>query len=134
MKEKVDVSREKLVKEVEANINLYSIIMMAKDISNKEMVTGSTDEERKMFLTVANCVELLNPMDPKGNTIYFMETLPNAVPLYVPEGVMFVKTDNPQTMAMQMRLYADSWDNVNVDKLKEKQERERTTSGGSSTS
>ncbi len=36
-----------------------------------------------------------------------MDNLPKTVPLYGPEGVMFVKTDNPCTVAMQMRMYAD---------------------------
>ncbi len=108
-------------------------MFLAKKLA-KESTAGSSDEERKMFLTVANCVELLNPMYTKGNTIYFMEMLPNAIPLYGAEGVMFVKTDNTPTVAMQMRLYADTWDNLNVGKLKEKQERERTMSCGSSSS
>ncbi len=63
-----------------------------------------------------------------------METLPDMVPHYCLEGMWFVKSDNPLTLTMQMRMYADSWDNLNVDKLKENQERQRTTSGGSSSS
>ncbi len=111
-----------MAKEVEANSNLYSTIRMTKHTSVKEMTAGSTDEERKKFLTGANYVELLNPVDKKGSTIYFIETLPNAMPLYGLEGVMLVKTNNSSTVTLQMKLYADSWDNLNVDKLKEKQE------------
>ncbi len=33
---------------------------MKKHASAKETTAGSTDEERKKFLTGANCVELLN--------------------------------------------------------------------------
>ncbi len=33
-----------------------------------------------------------------------------------------------------MRMYADSWENLDIDKLKEKQERWRTTAGGSTSS
>ncbi len=112
LKEKVDV---------EVNTKIYSTVRMTKHTSAKELIAGSTDEERKKFLTVANCVELLNAVDLKGNTTYFMEMLP----LYGSEGVMFVKTDNPSTVAMQMRLYAESWDNLNVYKLQgEARERE----------
>ncbi len=102
LKEKIVVYSEKLAKELEANTNLYSTVGIKKQSSAKETTAGSSDEERKKFLTGTNSVELLNTMDLKGNTIYFMEMLTNAVPLYGQEGVMFVKTDNPCTMAMQM--------------------------------
>ncbi len=35
---------------------------------------------------------------------------------------------------MLMRMYADSWDNLDIEKLSEKQERRRTMSGGSPSS
>ncbi len=63
-----------------------------------------------------------------------METVLNAVSLYGLEGITFVKTDNPCTLTMQIRLYTDSSDNLNVDKLNEKQERDRTMSCRSSSS
>ncbi len=56
------------------------------------------------------------------------------VPLYGLEGVTFVKTDNPCIVAMQMRMYPDSWNNLNIEKLKEKQERQMTSSCVSSSS
>ncbi len=79
-------------------------------------------------------MELLNLVDPKGDVIYCLDMLPMAVVIFGQEGVTFVKIDNPCTVAMQMRLYADSWDNLNIEELNEKQERRRITSGGSSTS
>ncbi len=100
---------------------------MAHDTHSQELKLGSTDKEKKRFLTGTNCVELLNPVDPKGETTCLLETLPGMVPLYGPEGVIFVKTENPRTMAMQMLMYTDSWDHLNVEKLKEKQERQRTS-------
>ncbi len=63
-----------------------------------------------------------------------MDTLPETVPLYGPEGVLFVKTENPHSAGMLMRIYADTCDNLDRDKLKEKQERIRTTSSGSTSS
>ncbi len=42
-----------------------------------------------------------------------------------------MKMDNPCSVGMLMRMYADSWDNLDIEKLKEKQERRRTTSGSS---
>ncbi len=68
----------------------------------------------------ANCIELTNPVDPQGTTAYSLDTLPETVPLYVPEGVLFVKTENPRSVGMLMRMYADSWENLDIDKLKEK--------------
>ncbi len=79
-------------------------------------------------------MELLNLGDPKGDSIYCLDKFLMAVPLYRSEGVMFVKTDKTCTVAMQMHLYADSWDNLDIEELKEKQERRRTTSDESSSS
>ncbi len=94
----------------------------------------STDKERKRFLFGVNCIELTNPMDPQGTTAYCLDTLPEMVPLYILEGVLFMKMDNHRTVAMLMRIYADSWDNLDIEKLKEKQERRKTMSGGSTSS
>ncbi len=108
LKEKFTVSKEKLDREIEANTNLFIIIRMTHDTPSQELKPGSTDEEKNKFLSGANCVELLNPVDRKGETTYLLEMLPGIVPLYGPEGVTFVKTDNPHTVPMQMRMYADS--------------------------
>ncbi len=111
-------------------MNLYSTIRMTKQASAKETTTGSTDKERKKFLTGANCVELLDP--ERGHNILHGDATDHCTPLWPRR--CDVKTDSPRTMAMQIRLYADSWDNTNVADLKERQERERTTSCGSSSS
>ncbi len=131
LKEKLIVSADKLNKEVESNTNLFTSIKIAKE---SIFSMPATDEDRKQFLSQTNCMELLNPVDPKGDAIYCLDKLPMAVPLYGNEGITFVKTDIPCTIVMQMRLYADSWDNLNIEELKEKQERRRTTSGESSSS
>ncbi len=131
LKEKLIVSADKLAKEVESNMNLFTRVKMAKE---SQFPSPTTDEERRRFLSQTNCNELLNPMDLKSNAIYCLDMLPMAVPIYGPEGVTFVKINNQYTVAMQMHLYSDSWDNLNIEELKEKQKRRRTTSGGSSTS
>ncbi len=53
------------------------------------------------------------------------------VPLYDPERVMFMKTRQTKTVAMMMRKYANSWENLEIDKLLADQERKRTTSSSS---
>ncbi len=108
LKEKFKVSAEKLNREVESNTNLFIAIKMVKETIFADRPDSATNEEKKKFLSETNCMELLNPVDPKGETTYIMESLPNTVPLYGPEGVMFVKTDNPRTVVMQMHMYADS--------------------------
>ncbi len=133
LREKLKVSDEKLTTEREANINLFSTVRMNQKAS-QEATLGSTDEERKRFLSGANCIELTNPVDPQGTTAYCLDTLPEMVPLYCEEGVLFVKTENPFSVGMLMRMYADSWDNLDKDKVKEKQERRRTMSGSSTSS
>ncbi len=100
--------------------------------ASKEATLGTTDEERKIYLTGANCIELLNPVDPKEKSTYCMDIRPDEFPLYGPDGVLFVKTANPKSMAMMMFMYANTCDNLELDKLKADQERRRTTSGSSS--
>ncbi len=82
----------------------------------------------------ANCIELIIPVDLQGRTAYCLDTLPDTVPLYGREGLEFMKTENLRSVGMLMRMYADSWDNLDIDKLKEKLERRRTISGGSTSS
>ncbi len=53
-------------------------------------------------------------------------------PYYGPDGVLFMKTANTKSVAMMMRIYANTCDNLAIDKLKADQERRRTTSGSSS--
>ncbi len=61
-----------------------------------------------------------------------MDVLPDDFPLYGPDSVLFMKTANPKSMAMMMRMYANTCDYLEIDKLKANQERRRTTSGSSS--
>ncbi len=133
LKEKLKVSDEKLKTEREANINLFSTVRLNQNAA-QDATLGSTDEERKIFLSGANCIELTNTVDPQGMTAYCMDTLPEMVRPYSPEGVLFMKTKNPHSVGMLMRMYADFWENLDIDKLKEKQERRRTTSGRSTSS
>ncbi len=71
----------------------------------------------------ANCIELLNPVNPRGDAVYCMDALPVEVPLYSPDRVMFVKTKQTKTLAMMMRIYTKSWENLEIDN-----ERKRSTS------
>ncbi len=132
LQEKLVVSDKKLKTEREANINLYSTVRLNQKSSHRASL-GSTDEERKRFFSGDNCIELVNPVDLQGATVYCMDTLPETVPLYGPEGVLFMKTENPRSVGMLMRMYADTWDNLDKDKLR-KQETKMTTSGGSTSS
>ncbi len=63
---------------------------------------------------------LTNPVDLQGTTAYCLDILSEMVPLYGAEGVLFVKTDNPCSVGMLMRMHSDFWDNLDIDKLKEK--------------
>ncbi len=76
--------------------------------SDSEAPSEATDEERRKFLTESNCIELLNPVNPHCEPVYCMDALPVEIPLYGPDGVVFVKTKKTKTMAMMMRMYANS--------------------------
>ncbi len=71
-------------------------------------------------------------MNPCGDTVYCMDALSVEVPLYGPDGVMFVKTRQTKTVAMMMCMYANNWENLEIDKLLADQERKKTTSSSSS--
>ncbi len=45
---------------------------------------------------------------------------------------MFGKVKQTKTVDMMMHIYANSWENLEIDKLVADQERNRTISGGSS--
>ncbi len=131
LREKLKVFEEKLKHERDANINLYSTVRLNKKAS-QEATLGSTDEETKRFLSGANCTQLLKPENPYGFSAYCMDALPEEFPLYGTEGVLFMKMSDALLMVMMMGMYADTWENLDIDKLKAKQERKRTMSGGSS--
>ncbi len=75
------------MKEIDSNLDLYSTVQMQMK-SAREAPSKATDKERKK----SNCIELLNPVNPHGEPVYCMDALPDEVPLYGPDGVMFVKT------------------------------------------
>ncbi len=60
--------------------------------SNK--ATESDTADNHQFLAQARCVEIEDPVDPIGQGTYLLDTLPRQVPLYGPECVHFVNTDN----------------------------------------
>ncbi len=97
--------------------------------SLKEASLGSTDEERKISLSGATCIELPSPVDPKAELTYCIDVLPEEFPLYIPDGVLFMKTANLKSVVMMMQMYANTLDNLEIDKLKVDQERRMTTSG-----
>ncbi len=55
---------------------------------------------KKQFLAHTKCIEIEDPVNLQGETVYLLESLLNVVTLYGPECVMFVKTDKPHTVAM----------------------------------
>lgn len=57
-----------------------------------------------------------------------MDFLPKQVPLYGPECVQFVNTDNVRLLAMQIKMFATSWETTNMEELLAKFERQRTPS------
>ncbi len=64
------------------------------------------------FLSGANCIELLDPVAPKGTTAYCIDTLPEMVPLYGPDGMLFVKTEEPSVLSMMVKMYAESGEKI----------------------
>ncbi len=134
LKYKLKRSQAKLKSEVESNTNLFASVKLAHASLNPETSSETSDKDKRKFLAQAKCIEILDPVDLQGETTYLLKSLPKVVPLYGPEGIMFVKTDKPSTVAMQLRMYADSWEHLNVAELKAKQERQRTTSCESSSS
>ncbi len=76
--------------------------------SAREAPSEATDEERRKFLTESNCIELLNPLNPRGEPVYCMDALPVEIPLYGTDGVMFMKMKKTKTVAMMMHMYANS--------------------------
>ncbi len=133
LREKLNVLEEKRKKEIDSNLDLFSTVQMQMK-SAREAPSEDMDEERRKFLTESNCIELLNPVNPLGDTVYCMDALPVEVPLYGPDGVMYVKMRQTKTVAMMMRMYANSWENLEIDKLLADQEKKRTISGSSSQS
>ncbi len=75
----MQASEEKLKTERDSNINLFSTIRMNLKVS-KEATLGSSDEERKRFLSVATCIELVSPINPKREFTYCMDVLPEEFP------------------------------------------------------
>ncbi len=131
LQEKLKVSEEKHKKEIDSNLDLFSTVQMQMKIGC-EAPSEDTNEESRQFLTESNCIELLNPVNPREDMVYCMNALPVEVPLYGPDGVIFVKTRQTKTVAMMMRMYANSYENLEIDKLLADHERKRTISGNSS--
>ncbi len=101
------VSEDKRRKEIDSNLDLYSTVQMQMK-SAREAPSEATDEERRKFLTESNCIELLNPLNPRGEPVYCMDALPVEIPLYGTDGVMFMKMKKTKTVAMMMHMYANS--------------------------
>ncbi len=131
LREKLKVSEEKQKKEIYSNFDLYSTVQIQMK-SACGTPSEATDEEKRKFLTESNCIELLNPVNHRREPLYCMDELLDEVPLYGPDGVMFVKTRQTKTASMMMLVYTNSWENLEIDKLLSDQERKRTISGSSS--
>ncbi len=85
-------------------------------------------EETRKFLAQSNCIEVVDPIDHKGDNVYCIDSLPATVPLYGPDCIQFFKTEKPCVLAKVVRMNADSQEFLNVEELKIKQERYRKQS------
>ncbi len=63
---------------------------MNKELSQDTLTIGTMDEDKKKLLSTASCIEVLNPMHPRGNMVCLMENLSETVPIYGPDNCMFV--------------------------------------------
>ncbi len=81
------------------------------------------DEDKKDFLSTTNCIEILNPVSPRGNMVGLMNNYPETVPIYGPDSCMFMKTDEPRAVGVMMRMTAESWVRLEKDKPTEWRER-----------
>lgn len=85
LKQKLKVYEDKLKTEIEANINLYSNVLLNKE-SSQDATPGLTDVEKKNFLSEATCTEVLNPVPLKGTIVFCMDTYPETWLLYGLDG------------------------------------------------
>ncbi len=106
-KRKKEIDSTVMGRYIDSNLDLYSTVQMQMK-SAHGAPSEATDEERRKFLTESNCIELLNLVNPRGEPVYCMDALPVEIPLYGPDRVMFVKTRETKTVAMMMRMYANS--------------------------
>ncbi len=102
LREKLKLSEEKLNKERIANANLFITITMMKKAA--QSAPSGLNEDIIQFLASTNCIELVNPVDHKGEETYCFDSMPVQVPLYGPDGVSFINTNNPKLVAMMMKL------------------------------
>ncbi len=109
LKNKLKVAEEKLKSEIKSNINLYSTVLMNKELSQDSSTPGTMDKDRKKFLSMANCIEVLNPVPPSGTMVFLMDNYPDSVPIYGPDSCMFMKTDEPRAVRVIMRMTTESW-------------------------
>ncbi len=114
LREKLKLSEEKLNKERIANANLFSTVTMMKKAA--QSAPSGLNEDRIQFLASTNCIELVNPVDHKGEGTYWFDSMPAQVPLYGTDGVSFINTNNPKSVAMMMKLYSASWESLGIDK------------------
>ncbi len=63
-----------------------------------------------------------------------IENLPETVPIYGPDSCMFVKNDEQHAVRVMMKGTAKSWIRLEKDRSMERRERDRTTSGESTSS
>ncbi len=93
LKTKFRVAEEKLKSEIKCNINFYSTILMNTELSQDSSTIGTTYKDKKKFLLMTNCIEVLNPVPPGGNMVCLMDNKLETVPIYGPDSCMFMTTD-----------------------------------------
>ncbi len=93
---------------------------------------SGSNKDRIQFHASTNCIELVNVVDHNGEETYCFDSNPAQVPLYGPDGVSFINKNNPKSVAMMMKLYAASWESLDIDKHRADQERKRNMLGRSS--
>ncbi len=117
----------KLEKEIKDNVHLHTGWQMLQSQMTSTQSPDTVTTEKIKFLAEVNCIEVIDPVNHKGDNMYCIGTLPVTFPLYSPESVQFLKTVKPCLLAKLMRMNDGSWELLNVE-LKTKQERHRKQS------
>ncbi len=125
LKTKFRVAEEKLKSEIKCNINFYSTVLMNKELSQDSSTIGTMYEDKKIFLLMTNCIEVLNPVPPGGNMVCLMDNYLETVSIYGLDSCMFMTTDEPCAVGVMMRITAELCVRLDKDRPTEWRETER---------
>ncbi len=123
LKNKLRETEEKLKSEIKSNINVYSTVLMNKELSQDSSTIGTIDEYEKKFSSTTNCIKVQNPVPPRGNMVCLIENLSETVPIYRPDSCMFIKTDEPCAVGVMMRITSELWIIIKKDRSTKQRER-----------